>query len=89
MKHRNFKTRIAAFGLALLMGMSPMSSAVNAYAAEETKSAETKAETLETEAITVTEETKVTAEDIIKSVSDDTFQVESCMKSTLFTFVLP
>ena len=80
MKHRNFKTRIAAFGLALLMGMSPMSSAVNAYAAEETKSAETKAETLETEAIAVTEETKVTAEDITKSVSDDTFQVESCME---------
>lgn len=80
MKHRNFKTRAAAFGLALLMGMSPMSSAVNAYAAEDTISAETKAETLETEAIAITEETKVTAEDITKSVADDTFQVETSME---------
>ena len=80
MKHRNFKTRIAAFGLALLMGMSPMSSAVNAYAAEDTTSAETEAEILDAEETVVIEETKVTAEDIIKSVSDDTFQVESCME---------
>lgn len=74
MKRRNFKTRIAALGLALLMGMSPMSSAVNAYAAEDTTSAETKAETMESEETTATEETRVTAEDITKSVSDDTFQ---------------
>ena len=80
MKHRNFKTRIAAFGLALLMGMSPMSSAVNAYAAEETNPAETEAEILEAEETAVMEETRVTAEDITKSVSDDTFQVESCME---------
>ena len=57
-----------------------MSSAVNAYAAEDTISAETKAETLETEAIAITEETKVTAEDITKSVADDTFQVETSME---------
>ena len=80
MKRRNFKTRIAALGLALLMGMSPMSSAVNAYAAEDTTSAETKAETMESEETTATEETRVTAEDITKSVSDDTFQVETCME---------
>lgn len=84
MKHRNFKTRIAAFGLALLMGMSPMSSAVNAYAAEETNPAETEAEILEAEETAVMEETRVTAEDITKSVSDDTFQVESCMEGIYY-----
>lgn len=38
MKSRNIKTRLAAFGLALLMGLSPLGNLADVHAAETKKS---------------------------------------------------
>ena len=56
MKVKNLKTRIAAFGLAVLMGVSTLSSA-NAFAGG-----------------------AVTADDITKEISDETFAAETSME---------
>ena len=74
MKVRKLKTRIAAFGLAVLMGVSTLSSA-NAFAAEQTGSEQQ----TEVQAVTSQKDTSVTADDITKAVSDDTFAVETSM----------
>ena len=75
MKVRKLKTRIAAFGLAVLMGASTLSSA-NAFAAEQTGSEQQ----TEVQAVTSQKDTSVTADDITKAVSDDTFAVETSME---------
>ncbi|WP_287713800.1 SpaA isopeptide-forming pilin-related protein [Blautia sp.] len=84
MKIRKLKTRIAAFGLAMLMGISPMSSAMDVFAAEESVPELQETELLaETEAVELQSEEearKVTAEDITKEVSDEEFMVETCME---------
>lgn len=76
MKRKNMRTRIAAFGLALLMGLSPLGNLVDVHAAETERSTEA-----------VTEENKeaskkqiVTAEDITKDISDKEFMAETCME---------
>ena len=63
MKVRKLKTRIAAFGLAVLMGVSTLSSA-NAFAAEQTGSEQQ----TEVQAVTRHKDTSVTADDITKAV---------------------
>ena len=75
MKVRKLKTRIAAFGLAVLMGVSTLSSA-NAFAAEQTGSEQQ----TEVQAVTSQKDTSVTADDITKAVSDDTFAAETSME---------
>ena len=75
MKVRKLKTRIAAFGLAVLMGISTLSS-VNAFAVEQTGSEQQ----TEVQAVTSQKDTSVTADDITKAVSDETFAVETCME---------
>ena len=75
MKVRKLKTRIAAFGLAVLMGISTLSSA-NAFAAEQTGSEQQ----TEVQAVTSQKDTSVTADDITKAVSDETFAVETSME---------
>lgn len=75
MKVRKLKTRIAAFGLAVLMGASTLSSA-NAFAAEQSGSEQQ----TEVQAVTSQKDTSVTADDITKAVSDDTFAVETSME---------
>ena len=75
MKVRKLKTRIAAFGLTVLMGVSTLSSA-NAFAAERTGSEQQ----TEVQAVTSQKDTSVTADDITKAVSDETFAVETCME---------
>lgn len=80
MKFKNVKTRVMAFGLALLMGISPMGSASYAYAAEEGVSETTvefDTEVKETKA----EETEgaATAEDITRRAGDEFFAPETCM----------
>lgn len=75
MKVRKLKTRIAAFGLAVLMGISTLSSA-NAFAAEQTGSEQQ----TEVQAVTSQKDTSVTVDDITKAVSDETFAVETSME---------
>ena len=75
MKVRKLKTRIAAFGLAVLMGISTLSS-VNAFAVEQTGSEQQ----TEVQAVTSQKDTSVTADDITKAVSDETFAVETSME---------
>ena len=75
MKVRKLKTRIAAFGLAVLMGISTLSS-VNAFAVEQTGSEQQ----TEVQAVTSQKDTSVTADNITKAVSDETFAVETCME---------
>ena len=75
MKVRKLKTRIAAFGLAVLMGISTLSSA-NAFAAEQTGSEQQTEVQASEQAVTSQKDTSVTADDITKAVSDDTFAVE-------------
>ena len=83
MKIRKLKTRIAVFGLAMLMGLSPMSSVMDVFAAEEPvpelQETELLAETEAVEPQSEEETRKVTAEDITKEVSDEEFMVETCM----------
>ena len=77
MKVKNLKTRIAAFGLAVLMGVSTLSSA-NAFAAEQTDvgAGGTGIRTGGYES----ERKAVTADDITKEISDETFAVETSME---------
>ena len=77
MKVRKLKTRIAAFGLAVLMGVSTLSSA-NAFAAEQTDVGQ-EVQASE-QAVTNQKDTSVTADDITKAVSDETFAVETSME---------
>ena len=79
MKVRKLKTRIAAFGLAVLMGISTLSSA-NAFAAEQTGSEQQTEVQASEQAVTSQKDTSVTADDITKAVSDDTFAVETSME---------
>lgn len=82
MKVRKLKTRIAAFGLAVLMGISTLSSA-NAFAAEQTGSEQqTKVQASE-QTVTNQKDTSVTADDITKAVSDETFAVEAVWKESI------
>ena len=64
MKVKNLKTRIAAFGLAVLMGVSTLSSA-NAFAAEQTDVGQ-EVQASE-QAVTSQKEQAVTADDITKN----------------------
>ena len=77
MKVKNLKTRIAAFGLAVLMGVSTLSSA-NAFAAEQTDVGQ-EVQASE-QAATSQKEQAVTADDITKEISDETFAVETSME---------
>ena len=77
MKVKNLKTRIAAFGLAVLMGVSTLSSA-NAFAAEQTDVGQ-EVQASE-QAVTSQKEQAVTADDITKEISDETFAVETSME---------
>ena len=86
MKSRNIKTRLAAFGLALLMGLSPLGNLADVHAAETknpsepvTESAEI-SETEQTEEVSEAAEHLVTAEDITKDISDKDFMAETCME---------
>ena len=86
MKSRNIKTRLAAFGLALLMGHSPLGNLADVHAAETknpsepvTESAEI-SETEQTEEVSEAAKHLVTAEDITKDISDKDFMVETCME---------
>ncbi len=79
MKVRKLKTRIAAFGLAVLMGISTLSSA-NAFAAEQTGSEQQTEVQASEQTVTNQKDTSVTADDITKAVSDETFAVESSME---------
>ena len=74
MKSRNIKTRLAAFGLALLMGLSPLGNLADVHAAETknpsepvTESAEI-SETEQTEEVSEAAKHLVTAEDIMKEI---------------------
>ena len=86
MKSRNIKTRLAAFGLALLMGLSPLGNLADVHAAETKNPSEPVTESTE---ISETEQTEkvleavkylVTAEDITKDISDKDFMAETCME---------
>ena len=77
MKVKNLKTRIAAFGLAVLVGVSTLSSA-NAFAAEQTDVGQ-EVQASE-QAATSRKEKAVTADDITKEISDETFAVETSME---------
>ena len=86
MKSRTIKTRIAAFGLALLMGLSPLGNLADVHAAEMqnlsepvTEHAET-SETEQTESVSEVTGQLVTAEDITKDISDKDFMAETCME---------
>ena len=86
MKSRNIKTRLAAFGLALLMGLSPLGNLADVHAAETknpsepvTESAEI-SETEQTEEVSEAAKYLVTAEDITKDISDKDFMAETCME---------
>ena len=74
MKVKNLKTRIAAFGLSVLMGVSTLSSA-NAFAAEQTDVGQ-EVQASE-QAVTSQKEKAVTADDITKEISDETFAAET------------
>lgn len=54
MKSRNIKTRLAAFGLALLMGLSPLGNLADVHAAETKNPSEPVTESVE---ISETEQT--------------------------------
>ena len=86
MKSRNIKTRLAAFGLALLMGLSSLGNLADVHAAETknpsepvTESAEI-SETEQTEEVSEAAKHLVTAEDITKDISDKDFMAETCME---------
>lgn len=86
MKSRTIKTRIAAFGLALLMGLSPLGNLADVHAAETqnlsepvTEHAEI-SETEQTEEVSEAAKHLVTAEDITKDISDKDFMAETCME---------
>ena len=74
MKSRNIKTRLAAFGLALLMGLSPLGNLADVHAAETKNPSEPVTESVEISETEQTEEASeaakhlVTAEDITKDI---------------------
>ena len=84
MKSRNIKTRLAAFGLALLMGLSPLGNLADVHAAETKNPSEPVTESVEISETEQTEEASeaakhlVTAEDITKDISDKDFMAETC-----------
>ena len=84
MKIRNIKTRLAAFGLALLMGLSPLGNLVDVHAAEREISQkaviEKESKTESEHPVSEIPEQSVTAEDITKDVSDKEFMAETCME---------
>ena len=86
MKSRNIKTRLAAFGLALLMGISPLGNLADVHAAETKNPSEPVTESVEISETEQTEEASeaakhlVTAEDITKDISDKDFMAETCME---------
>lgn len=87
MKLNKMKTRAVALGLAVLMGMNPLSSAVNTYAADNTDgrvdrqiSAEAQQQA---EVQTETGQETVTAKDITKSVTDE-FTPETSMEGITY-----
>lgn len=86
MKSRNIKTRLAAFGLALLMGLSPLGNLADVHAAETKNPSEPVTESVEISETEQTEEASeaakhlVTAEDITKDISDKDFMAETCME---------
>ena len=95
MKSRNIKTRLAAFGLALLMGLSPLGNLADVHAAETknpsepvTESAEI-SETEQTEEVSEAAKHLVTAEDITKDISDKDFMVETCMEGIHYNHAIP
>ena len=73
MRLNEMKMRAAAFGLAMLMGVSPFGSAAYVSAAE---ASETQADHVADKRTAVRE---VTAQDITISVEDDSFMPETCM----------
>ena len=85
MKSRNIKTRLAAFGLALLMGLSPLGNLADVHAAETKNPSEPVTESVEISETEQTEEASeaakhlVTAEDITKDISDKDFMAETCI----------
>ena len=83
MKRKNMKTRIAAFGLALLMGLSSLGNLVDVHAAEAGNSKEAVTEENKEESkkqASEQSEQTVTAQDITKDVSDKEFMAETCME---------
>ena len=86
MKSRNIKTRLAAFGLALLMGLSPLGNLADVHAAETKNPSEPVTESVEISDTEQTEEASeaakhlVPAEDITKDISDKDFMAETCME---------
>lgn len=74
MRLNEMKTRAAAFGLAMLMAVSPFGSAAHASAAEAPETQAGHAAEKRTAG------TEVTAQDITKSVDDDSFMPETCME---------
>ena len=84
MKSRNIKTRLAAFGLALLMGLSPLGNLADVHAAEHEISqkavTEKESKTESKHPVSEISEQTVTAEDITKDVSDKEFMAETCME---------
>lgn len=86
MKSRNIKTRLAAFGLALLMGISPLGNLADVHAAEMQNLSEPVTEnakifeTEQTEEVSEVTGQLVTAEDITKDISDKDFMAETCME---------
>ena len=84
MKSRNIKTRLAAFGLALLMGLSPLGNLADVHAAESEISqnavTEKESKTESEHPVSEISEQTVTAEDITKDVSDKEFMAETCME---------
>ncbi|MDU5223075.1 MAG: thioester domain-containing protein, partial [Blautia producta] len=86
MKSRSIKTRMAAFGLALLMGLSPLGNLADVHAAEIKNPSEPVAESAEasemeqTEGVSEVTKQLVAAEDITKDISDKDFMAETCME---------
>ncbi len=81
MKSRNIKTRLAAFGLALLMGLSPLGNLADVHAAEREISqnavTEKESKTESEHPVSEISEQTVTAEDITKDVSDKEFMTRN------------
>lgn len=79
MKVRKLKTRIAALDW-LSWWASVLLSSANAFAAEQTGSEQQTEVQVSEQAVTNQKDTSVTADDITKAVSDETFAVETSME---------
>ena len=79
-----YKRQLAAFGLALLMGLSPLGNLADVHAAESEISqnavTEKESKTESEHPVSEISEQTVTAEDITKDVSDKEFMAETCME---------